>query len=909
MAPRPVLRDPHAANGDGPRASAAPLDIPLPRRGHQLDHGANSSSSDSVLHPPNPTKSKARLRHSRSMSTPFPSFFPVGKKKKGSDSVGEMSPTWDSDTSDDERPGSISQGGPKRGSPQRGGHKRNSSRDFTSGNCMTCGSHMRWPRELKTFRCTLCLTINDLVHMSTSHRGERSPSGTRRIPPNTGPSTDRPSLPSGTSGPLHPSSVLSIDHVTVKPISTSHTRSIVRKCLRSFFKASLGCNEPQSSGSNGIVADGETLADFATLGQGQVRVVSGLNSPVSHTPQTTVSPNYRAENVSASPMLSVPRHHAKVRSYSSSYTSRPSLGFVRKPNEQRYRSPGDYIEEKACRIFRPLEDYLILCFSSFECVNSSFSTRLDHARMNSASMVEGHRTIHKRVDSAPSPTSPLSNELDHKLLMVGDIAENGSLWAGGYDDPVSPRGPGQRQSDTISHVSHRSPHMDWDALRSWYNTVIHPAGGWLKVCDELVTEYSLNPPAPEQLEIFERELHKGQGHTQRVLLRATESLLRRPGRPLTDPDSLRLLLIALHNPLLRTHNGPSSSPSQSDPDNTRTGKPSCSPPQLHLVHGHHSGIIKRILGLIAQCPTICHNYLISWLARLPRDHFKQIKDIVGGFLTYRLIRQSNTQPEAKIDITGGLVPRLGGGVSVSVLHAALEAPAPPNTNSKAKHKEKKVYSDDWQIRAASQVMALVFTANNLPMSPRRGPSHASFQATGASGNGGLQARRQILSTSDFYEPLIDIADLVLDFETWETKPGTFSFCQYPFLLSIAAKTDILEHEARRQMRSKARDAFFDSILYRRNVDRHWILDVRRDCLVEDSLKGVSEIIGSGSEDIKKSLRISFSGEEGIDHGGLRKEWFLLLIREIFSSDNGNVPLPSVFLAFTCVDVGERHVHL
>ena len=94
------------------------------------------------------------------------------------------------------------------------------------------------------------------------------------------------------------------------------------------------------------------------------------------------------------------------------------------------------------------------------------------------------------------------------------------------------------------------------------------------------------------------------------------------------------------------------------------------------------------------------------------------------------------------------------------------------------------------------------------------------------------------------------------------------------------------------MRSKAREAFFDSILNRRNVSRYWVLDVRRDCLVEDSLKGVSEIIGSGSEDIKKSLQISFSGEEGIDHGGLRKEWFLLLIREVFNSDNGNVsPTP------------------
>lgn len=837
----------------------------------------------------------ARPRHSRSMSTPFPSFFSVGKKK-GRDDVGETSPNRGSDASDGELPGSIGRRGPKGGSPQRGGHCRDFSRDFASGNCMTCGSHMRWPRELNTFRCTLCLTINDLVPRSVGDRRENSPSRTRGTPPNTGPSTDGPPALSGTSGPLHPSSVSFTDYSIVKPISTSHTRSIVRQCLRSFLKGSLGCNEPQPPGSNGTFADGGALVGFASRGQGQVSAVVESNSPVSHTPQTTGFPGSRAENVSTSPRLLAPRRHANVRSYSSSCTSRPSLDLAREPNEQSSRPPGHDADEKAGRIFRPLEDYIMSSFNSFECVNSSFSTKRNHVRINSAGGSERHRIVHRRVDSAPTPTTPLLHELDHKLLMVGDIAENGSLWAGNHNGSISPRGPGQRQGDTRSHVSHRSPHMDWDTLRAWYDMVIYPAGGWREVCDELVTEYSPSHASPEQLRSFERELLKGQAHTQRVLLRATESLLRRPGRPITDPDRLRFLLIALHNPLLYTNNRPSSSGPQSDPENARRGSPPCLPHKLHPMQGHHSGIIRRILGLIAQSPTPCHNYLTSWLARLPRDHFKQIKDIVSDFLTCRLMRQSNAQPEVRIDITGGLIPCLDGGVSVSALHAALEASASPNAKGKAEHKKKRVYSDDWQIRAASRVMALVVTANNLPMSPRRGLTQAFSQANGGNGNSTqhdvVQARRQILPTSDFYEPLIDIADLVVDFETWETKPGAFSFCQYPFLLSITAKTEVLEHEARRQMRSKAREAFFDSILNRRNVSRYWVLDVRRDCLVEDSLKGVSEIIGSGSEDIKKSLQISFSGEEGIDHGGLRKEWFLLLIREVFNSDNGNVsPTP------------------
>ena len=40
-------------------------------------------------------------------------------------------------------------------------------------------------------------------------------------------------------------------------------------------------------------------------------------------------------------------------------------------------------------------------------------------------------------------------------------------------------------------------------------------------------------------------------------------------------------------------------------------------------------------------------------------------------------------------------------------------------------------------------------------------------------------------------------------------------------------------------------------------------------------------ISSYSGELKKSLKIVFEGEEGLDAGGLRKEWFLLLCRQLF----------------------------
>lgn len=75
------------------------------------------------------------------------------------------------------------------------------------------------------------------------------------------------------------------------------------------------------------------------------------------------------------------------------------------------------------------------------------------------------------------------------------------------------------------------------------------------------------------------------------------------------------------------------------------------------------------------------------------------------------------------------------------------------------------------------------------------------------------------------------------------------------------------YDARRQMETKAREAFFNSIVSRKAVSQYLVLRIRRECLVEDSLRSISEVVGTGQEEIKKGLRIEFSDEEGIDAGG------------------------------------------
>jgi len=66
-------------------------------------------------------------------------------------------------------------------------------------------------------------------------------------------------------------------------------------------------------------------------------------------------------------------------------------------------------------------------------------------------------------------------------------------------------------------------------------------------------------------------------------------------------------------------------------------------------------------------------------------------------------------------------------------------------------------------------------------------------------------------------------------------------------------------------------------------DGHMRICVRREHLLADSIKAVMSL---GREDMRKIWRFEFMGENGIDAGGLAKEWFLLVTEAIFDADSG-----------------------
>jgi E3 ubiquitin-protein ligase HECTD2 len=516
--------------------------------------------------------------------------------------------------------------------------------------------------------------------------------------------------------------------------------------------------------------------------------------------------------------------------------------------------------------------------------------------------------MHPQQHDRPAETAETLSEMDAKTLLLGDFAENGYWWTGERSDiRTTELSRSHRQVETNHDdlVSVKSPRIDWASMNEWYSVVLNAGRSWRRQLEELLnSDPELSPLSETDMQDIEEQITEAQSHAQRVLLKSVESLLKRPGRPLKEPSDIRFLLIILSNPLLYPAPGvlktKERSPSKSSElksakdllnDSSESKNTTSSSNTNRGSSGQHSGIIKRILGLLSNVPNECHHHLVSWFAKYSDSQFQRTTDLIGSFVTYRLTRQHGKKREIDQDPTGGLVPNLGGRSTSATLHAAIgvSSQTPRKSDGKA---QAVVYHDDWQIKAAARVMALFFAANNSGLA-RRGELRPP-PALGTGHSAGLAAREsarihgQIIATSDFYNTLLDYSDLVSDFEAWEAKRGKFTFCQYPFFLSIWAKIQIMEHDARRQMEAKAREAFFDSILTHKTLNQYLVIKIRRECLVEDSLKIVSEVVGSGGEEIKKGLRIEFKGEEGVDAGGLRKEWFLLLVRDVFNPEHGKI---------------------
>ncbi|CAG9859046.1 unnamed protein product [Phyllotreta striolata] len=154
----------------------------------------------------------------------------------------------------------------------------------------------------------------------------------------------------------------------------------------------------------------------------------------------------------------------------------------------------------------------------------------------------------------------------------------------------------------------------------------------------------------------------------------------------------------------------------------------------------------------------------------------------------------------------------------------------------------------------------------------------------------LDCRTPYIPFSEFYhEPLSEAVEMDRDFANYKSETGIrmnpckFSFMHYPFILTPATKTMGLYFDNRIRMYSERRISFLQAVTGLPSQP-FLKLKVRRDHIIDDALVELEMISMDNPSDLKKQLVVEFEGEQGIDEGGVSKEFFQLVIEEIFNPD-------------------------
>eukprot|EP00042_Codosiga_hollandica_P052106 m.655503 g.655503 ORF g.655503 m.655503 type:complete len:577 (+) comp58421_c0_seq4:708-2438(+) len=144
--------------------------------------------------------------------------------------------------------------------------------------------------------------------------------------------------------------------------------------------------------------------------------------------------------------------------------------------------------------------------------------------------------------------------------------------------------------------------------------------------------------------------------------------------------------------------------------------------------------------------------------------------------------------------------------------------------------------------------------------------------------------------TEFYNDAINGGiDAKEEFQLWKVQKNSrsFSFCNWSFVIQPAVKVELLGVENHTiKMQSIMSLELFQVLLRGGQPNPFLVLQVRRVSLMRDTLMHVNRVLMDDPREFKKLLRIEFGDEEGLDAGGLSKEFFQIVIRELFDPKYG-----------------------
>lgn len=125
-----------------------------------------------------------------------------------------------------------------------------------------------------------------------------------------------------------------------------------------------------------------------------------------------------------------------------------------------------------------------------------------------------------------------------------------------------------------------------------------------------------------------------------------------------------------------------------------------------------------------------------------------------------------------------------------------------------------------------------------------------------------------------------------DYIAWcaDLSPNSFYLCNYPFLFDAPAKHVLLQTDQALQMHNAMQTAASSILtLFGAPANIYILLNVTRENIVEDTIRELSHYT---SADLMKPLKVKFAGEEAEDAGGVRKEFFMLLLKDVLDAKYG-----------------------
>ncbi|XP_077983579.1 ubiquitin-protein ligase E3A-like [Glandiceps talaboti] len=152
----------------------------------------------------------------------------------------------------------------------------------------------------------------------------------------------------------------------------------------------------------------------------------------------------------------------------------------------------------------------------------------------------------------------------------------------------------------------------------------------------------------------------------------------------------------------------------------------------------------------------------------------------------------------------------------------------------------------------------------------------------------IDSYKPAIALEDFYnEPLNEHIEMDRDFTYYKSEmEERFAFLNYPFILTPATKNMGLYYDNRIRMYNERRMTVLHSLAQGQQINPYLRLKVRRDHIIDDALVRLEMIAMENPGDLKKQLFVEFDGEQGVDEGGVSKEFFQLVVEEIFNPDIG-----------------------